>query len=222
MTLGNLTALLHWQGSTALLQEALTHRSSAQATNERLEFVGDRVLNLVVAAWLHRLQPSATEGELSLQHTTLVRAEACAQIAEGWQLWPLLVMGADRRSLTDVARQRLLADTTEALLGAVFLQQGYTAAQHLIEQHWSPLLATATQGTGKDAKTMVQELLQARGLPLPQYSVVSQAGPDHAAEFVVAVTSALGAAEGQGRSKQAASLAAAAALLKELLKDLPA
>jgi len=210
MTLGKLQATLGWQGDATLLEQALRHRSQHAAHNERLEFVGDRALNLAVAAWLYRLQPHAAEGELSLVHTALVRAEACAEVAMNWGLWPLLKV-ANAPGLSQPSRQRLLADATEAVLGALYLHQGMAAVQAVVERDWVSFLNRPSQT--KDAKTALQEILQAQGHALPEYQVLQQQGPDHAASFTVEVRCALGRAHGMGPSKQAASMAAAAALL---------
>lgn len=214
MTLSSLQARLGWQGDDALLHQALGHRSMGSDHNERLEFIGDRVLNLAVAGWLYRLYPEAGEGELSLPHTALVRAEACRLVAEDWGLWPLLRV-ANPGQLSPASRNRLAADAVEAVLGALYLHQGMTAVQPVVERDWASQLQEELSKS-KDAKTALQERLQAQGQPLPHYTVVQQIGPDHAASFTVEVQCVLGAAQGTGHSKQAASMAAAATLMKQL------
>ena len=198
----------------ALLRQALTHRSAATASNERLEFLGDRVLNLAVAAWVYRAFPELDEGALSLRHTHLVRGETCAAVGEEWGLWPLLQRGAAGQAAA--SRQRLLADAVEALLAVVYMQHGMAAVQRLVETDWAPFLQEAALATGKDAKTALQEWLQAQQLPLPVYKDVGMAGPDHAALFTVRVQTAKGSAEGAGPSKAAAGMAAATKLLATL------
>lgn len=214
MTQSSLQARLGWQGDDALLRQALNHRSAGTDHNERLEFVGDRVLNLAVAAWLYRLYPQMGEGELSLPHTALVRAEACSTVAEHWGLWPLLRV-ANPGQLSPASRNRLAADAVEAVLGALYLHQGMAAVQPVVERDWAALLPQDLTQT-KDAKTALQELLQAQGQELPRYTVVKQDGPDHAASFTVELNCVLGKAQGTGPSKQAASMAAAATLLKQV------
>jgi ribonuclease-3 len=214
MAFNNLLQTLNWQGSPARLHEALTHRSAAAPSYERLEFVGDRALNLAVAGWLFRLYPEASEGELSLLHTALVREGACAQVGEAWELWPLVQVVGQQ---TANSRARIVADAVEAVLGAIYLQQGMAAVQVLVERDWAPSLS-AMPTQAKDAKTALQELLQAQGHQLPTYTTLQQEGPDHAAQFTVQVECTLGTTQGVGKSKQAASLAAAAALMKELIK----
>ncbi len=213
MKLGNLANLIGFTGDTALLQQALTHRSAGSPSYERLEFVGDRVLNLAVAAWLYRLNPGTTEGQLSLQHTALVREGSCTSVAEQWGLWPLIEM-TNKTKQSVPTQRRVLADTTEAVLGALFLIHGMEAVQRLVERDWAALL-NLPEG-GKDAKTWLQEHLQAAGHALPVYTTLAQAGPDHAAAFTVEVACTLGRIEATGPSKQAASLAAAAALIRKL------
>jgi ribonuclease-3 len=212
MNFNSLLQTLSWQGNPAPLQEALTHRSAAAASYERLEFVGDRALNLAVAGWLFRHYPEASEGELSLLHTALVREATCAQVGEAWGLWPLIQVVGQQ---TANSRARIMADAVEAVLGAIYLQQGMAAVQMLIERDWAPFLS-AEPTLAKDAKTGLQELLQAHGYALPTYTTLQQVGPDHAAQFTVQVECTLGTAQGVGKSKQAASLAAAATLMKDL------
>lgn len=212
MKLSSLQQTLNWQGNPAPLQEALTHRSAAAASYERLEFVGDRALNLAVAGWLFRVQPAATEGELSLLHTALVREATCAQVGEAWGLWPLMQVAGQQ---TANSRARIVADAVEAVLGALYLTQGMAAVQVVVERDWAPFLNEAPSHA-KDAKTALQELLQAQGHALPTYTTLQQEGPDHAAQFTVQVECSLGTAQGVGKSKQVASLAAATALMKDL------
>jgi ribonuclease-3 len=218
VSLAALSKTLGLAAGDALLAEALTHRSHGQPSYERLEFLGDRVLNLAIATWLHRLYPTLDEGALSIYHTALVRAECCATVAEGWGLWPLV----KHKGLKNIptVRQSVLADVTEALLAAVYLHSGMPAVQALVEATWAPLLH-ADVGHTKDAKTTLQEMLQAAGHPLPVYQVLTQTGPDHAAIFRVQVTCQLGQVQGQGPSKNAATMAAAANLLYSLNHERP-
>lgn len=213
MSLNNLAAALGLEAHDPLLHEALTHKSNASGGYERLEFVGDRVLNLAVAAWVYRACPTADEGALSLIHTHLVRAETCAAVAERLALWPLMVMP---QAVGASAQKRLLADALEAVLAVVYLRLGMQAAQTWVEAHFAPHWQEALAAQSKDAKTALQELLQAQKLPLPQYIDVTKVGPDHNALFTVRIETALGSTEAQGPSKAAASKLAAAQLLAQI------
>lgn len=216
MALNNLAKLLGLQADDALLLQALTHRSKGgEASNERLEFLGDRVLNLAVAAWLYRDYPTLDEGALSLHHTHLVRGETCAAVGEAWGIWSAMQRGQAKGN-TAQSRQRLLADAVEALLAVVYTRLDMEKAQALIETHWASALQEAALSEAKDAKTALQEWIQGQKLPLPTYQGVAQSGPDHAAHFTVKVITAKGEAEGTGPSKAAAGMSAAANLLRQL------
>jgi ribonuclease-3 len=181
--------------------------------------LGDRVLNLAVAAWLYRTYPADSEGELSLRHTHLVRTETCAAVAEHLGVWPAIVLGKNASAAEPAMRNRVLADAMEALLGVVFLRKGMAAVQVVVEAQWAPYLPTDLQANtkgGKDAKTALQELLQGQQLALPQYIEIGKTGPDHAAQFTVRVQTPLGTAEATGPSKAAASMLAAQQLLQRL------
>lgn len=212
MTLSKLATTLGLAAEDALLREALTHKGGAGGY-ERLEFLGDRVLNLSVAAWVYRERAAADEGALSLIHTHLVRAETCALVAEGLGLWDALTT---TQALAHNARTRVLADALEAVLAVVYLRLGMEAVQSVVEAHFAPHWADALTAQSKDAKTALQELLQAQKLPLPIYTDVAKEGPDHNAVFTVKIETALGFAEAQGPSKAAASMAAAAKLMKQI------
>lgn len=203
--------------SDVLLREALTHSSAEGRSYERLEFLGDRVLNLAVAAWVYKACTGADEGAFSLIHTHLVRAETCAAVAEDLGVWPLV---QSVRMVTETARARVLADVMEAVLAVVYLRRGEAAARALVEGLWAPHWQAACATEAKDAKTALQELLQARQLPLPVYKDIAKAGPDHNATFTVRIETALGSAEAQGASKALASKAAAALMLAQIERDL--
>ncbi|MCP5404654.1 MAG: ribonuclease III [Pseudomonadaceae bacterium] len=197
----------HRFADSALLAQALTHGSTGhKPTYERLEFLGDRVLGLVVAEMLYKAFPDANEGEMGRRHAALVQGSLLAEMAETWGLAAHLRMGGDTAPTTGI-----LADVVEAVLGAVYLDGGLDAAARVIGCFWHDKLPVLD---GYDAKTRLQELLQAQKLPTPQYEVVESLGPDHAREFTVEARCTLGAARGRGPSKQAASMAAAAELLK--------
>ena len=198
-----------------LLTEALTHRSAAgEATpsNERLEFLGDRVLGLVIAQLLMARFPAAEEGEMSRRLTALVRREALAEIAERIDLAAHVVFGpSDARAGRENAG--LLANACEAVIGALFLDGGLAAARSFIDSAWGAMIDDG-EGAARDAKTRLQEWAQARGRSLPHYEVTDREGPAHAPQFAVKVHVDGEAPEaGEGASKRAAEQAAAAAML---------
>jgi ribonuclease III len=201
----------------ALLNNALTHISalsgkSRASSYQRLEFLGDHVLGLVVSDMLFRAFPKADEGELSRRLADLVRKETCAEVARAIDLGAVIKLGTSEANAGGRRRLAILADVCEALVGAVFLDGGYPAAAGLIERLWGErMLAPARL---RDPKTVLQEWAQAQGLPTPLYREVERTGPHHDPEFRVSVVlPALVPAEGVGRSKRAAEQAAAAALL---------
>jgi ribonuclease-3 len=203
----------------ALLDQALTHISAlAGARNragsyQRLEFLGDHVLGLVISDMLFRAFARADEGELSRRLADLVRKEACADVARAIDLGSAIRLGVSEINAGGRNRTAILADVCEALIGAVFVDGGYPAAAALIERLWSERMRTPARPL-RDSKTVLQEWAQARGLPTPAYREVERRGPDHDPEFRVTVELPhLAPAEGLGRSKRAAEQAAAAAML---------
>jgi ribonuclease-3 len=216
---GRLEAVLgHRFKNSDLLAEALTHRSAAdEATpsNERLEFLGDRVLGLVIAGMLIGRFPSADEGELSRRHTALVRREALAEVAESIDLQSHVIFGpSDAKAGRENAG--LLADACEAVIGALFLDGGLDVARSFIENAWAEMIVDGDAGQ-RDAKTRLQEWAQARGRSLPEYEVTNREGPAHAPRFVVTVrVEGEAPASGEGGSKRAAEQAAAVALLAKV------
>jgi ribonuclease III len=205
---------------TALLEQALTHISALSGARnragsyQRLEFLGDHVLGLIVSDMLFRAFPRADEGEMSRRLADLVRKEACADVARAIDLGAAIRLGASENNAGGRNRIAILADVCEALIGAVFVDGGYPAASALIERLWGERMRTPARPL-RDAKTVLQEWAQARGLPTPSYREVERSGPDHNPEFRVTVELPDRApAEGLGRSKRAAEQAAAAAMLK--------
>lgn len=204
-----------------LLREALTHRSAAVApsgrqkgtgSNERLEFVGDRVLGLLIAEWLAERFPDEQEGALGRRLAQLVSQPVLAQIAEAAGI-PALLAVAPGESRAGVRRRAtVLADATEATLGALYLDGGVPAARRFVRRAWEPAMA-GQAGPPKDAKTGLQEWAQQRGLTLPEYKVASREGPSHAPVFVISVTVAGQTGTGTAGTKRAAEQEAAAALL---------
>jgi ribonuclease-3 len=202
----------------SLLDSALTHISaltgaSRTGSYQRLEFLGDHVLGLVISDMLFRAFPKANEGELSRRLADLVRKETCADVARALDLGAAIKLGASEANSGGRRRLAILADVCEALIGAVFLDGGYPAAAGLIERLWGERMRTPARPL-RDPKTVLQEWAQARGLPTPSYKEIERTGPHHDPEFRVSVAlPELKPAEGLGRSKRAAEQAAAAAML---------
>ena len=203
----------------AILERALTHVSAASpkqgrgGSYQRLEFLGDHVLGLVISDMLFRAFPSASEGELSRRLAALVRKETCADVARTIDLGPAMRLGNSEVQAGGHRRTAILADVCEALIGAVFVDGGYPPAAALIERYWQDRMLKPPRPL-RDPKTVLQEWAQARGMPAPSYREVERSGPDHSPEFRVAVELfERTPAEGIGRSKRAAEQAAAAAML---------
>ncbi len=199
-----------------LLQQALTHRSAGTPNNERLEFLGDALLNWVIADALFMRQPGASEGELTRLRASLVREPTLAGIARSLGLGDYLRLGPGELRSGGFRRQSILADGLEALLAAIYLDGGLQAAQPAILGLYREALEHLPDPESlKDAKTRLQELLQGRGLPLPAYEVIEISGQAHQQQFHVrcSVPGALKQAEGQGTSRRQAEQAAAARLL---------
>jgi len=202
-----------------LLDCALTHISALKGARnragsyQRLEFLGDHVLGLVISDNLFRAFPRADEGELSRRLADLVRKETCAEVARTIDLGAAIRLGSSESNAGGRTRAAILADVCEALIGAVYLDGGFAVASALVERLWQVRMHTKAQPL-RDAKTILQEWAQARGLPTPAYREVARSGPDHDPEFRVAVQLPhLAPAEGSGRSKRAAEQAAAAAMM---------
>jgi len=169
-----------------LLQRALTHRSYSSAHNERLEFLGDSVLNCVVAKHLYEIHPSLAEGDLSRLRSNLVNQQTLSKLAQQLRLGELLLLGEGERKSAGFRRPSILADTMEALFGAVFLDAGFAAAEQVILKLYVPFIASAdAQTLGKDYKTLLQEYLQGKRLALPRYILVATQGEAHAQLFQV-------------------------------------
>ena len=169
-----------------LLQQALTHRSHSTPHNERIEFLGDSILNCCVAHELYQRFADLKEGELSRLRANLVRQETLAELAQELELGTYLRLGEGELKSGGFRRPSILADGLEALFGAVFLDGGFAAAQGVIRALYASLLEHLDPQTlGKDPKTLLQELLQARKIPLPQYAVVATQGAAHKQQFQV-------------------------------------
>ncbi len=176
----------HTFGNAALLQQALTHRSHSSLHNERLEFLGDSVLNCVVASLLFDKYSKIDEGDLSRLRANLVKQQSLYEIAQRLELSQFLRLGEGELKSGGFRRPSILADTLEALFGAIFLDSGFDAARDVIRAMYVPILQTVDPKTlGKDAKTLLQEYLQGKKIPLPQYNVVATHGAAHNQEFEV-------------------------------------
>jgi len=170
----------------ALLKQALTHRSAGKKNNERLEFLGDSILSLVVSEWLYRNFPTLSEGQLSRLRASLVKGETLAEVARRYQLGDSLVLGSGELKSGGFDRSSVLADAVEALFGAVLIEQGHEAARQFILAVLKPWLDKIDPETNlKDPKSRLQEMLQKRALPLPEYRTLSESGQDHNKHFVV-------------------------------------
>jgi ribonuclease-3 len=170
----------------ALLQQALTHRSHSGLHNERLEFLGDSVLNCVVASLLYERYSDIDEGDLSRVRANLVKQQSLYEIAQQLELSQFLRLGEGELKSGGFRRPSILADTLEALLGAIFLDDGFNAARDVIRALYIPILESVDPRTlGKDAKTLLQEYLQSKKIALPQYNVVATHGAAHSQEFEI-------------------------------------
>lgn len=202
----------------ALAALALTHRSAGQPNNERLEFLGDALLNLCVAELLFEGRPEASEGELSRLRAQLVNGLSLAEVARELELGDALRLGPGELKSGGFRRDSILADAFEALLAAVYLDGGYDACRGAIHALFAPRVA-ALGKSEKDPKTRLQELLQAHGCALPQYELLASHGEDHAKTFEVACVLSEPEAmrfEGSGGSRRAAEQAAAERALAAL------
>lgn len=212
-------ALGHDFNAPELLQQALTHRSHSSPHNERLEFLGDSVLNCVVATLLYRRFASLKEGELSRLRASLVRQESLAEIAAGLALGEHLRLGEGELKSGGFRRPSILADTLEAVIGAIFLDAGFVAAESVITRLYGARIEAIDPCVAvKDAKTALQEWLQARRLPIPLYTLHTTRGEAHAQEFEVSceIPSASLSVTGCGSSRRNAEQQAAAAALSRL------
>ncbi len=205
--------------NTSLLHQALTHRSLGRYNYERLEFLGDSILNLVVSTRLFELYPQASEGDLSRMRARIVRGKTLSEIALGINLGQHLKLGTGEMKSGGFRRSSILADALEALLGAIYLDGGYLECRDVIVALCDPLIKNLPSAENlKDAKTRLQEWLQARGRPLPVYELEREEGADHAKNFHVrcCLVDDGFAVKAAGNSRRKAEQAAAADLLTQL------
>jgi len=209
----------HQFSDAGLLVRALTHSSMATPNrddNQRLEFLGDRVLGLVMAEALLSQDQAATEGQLAPRFNALVRKEACADVAREIDLGAVLKLGRSEMLSGGRRKEALLGDAMEAVIAAVYLDAGFEAARAVVLRLWGKRIG-AVKDDARDAKTALQEWAQARGLPPPDYVELARSGPDHAPVFTISAQLKNGqSAEATAGSKRQAEQAAARGLLDEL------
>jgi ribonuclease-3 len=209
----------HVFNDPGLLQRALTHSSLSSPTrtdNQRLEFLGDRVLGLVMAEAVLSADEAAKEGQLAPRFNALVRKETCADVARQIDLGAAMRLGKSEMAAGGRRRMALLGDAMEAVIAAVYLDGGFAAAEALILRLWGDRIASVEEDA-RDAKTALQEWAQGRGMAPPHYDEVARSGPDHAPVFRIRVSLANGeAAEAEAKAKRQAEQAAAQDLLGRL------
>ena len=200
----------------ALYEQALTHGSASATHYERLEFLGDRVLGLIVADWLYERFPQEKEGQLSRRFNQLVAGDTCAAVARQIDVRAHLRLGKQARDDGAIDSDNVLGDVMEALIGALYLDAGMEPARALVRRLWEPLVEGQASAP-KHPKSALQEWAAANNRRPPFYDLIDRSGPQHALRFTVAVTiNGAGQARGEGTSKQEAETAAAAALLEQL------
>lgn len=208
-----------------LLRRALTHRSylneaeQALKSNERLEFLGDAVLELLISRYLFKNQPQQPEGVLTAARSAIVRTESLAKIAQNLNLGDYLFLSRGEEQTGGRQNEHLLANTTEALVGAIYLDGGLEACQSFIQKNLLPLAQNILSKPLKDPKSKLQEKIQAKGYPSPTYQTIKQSGPDHDTNFTIAViVNGTQLATGQGKNKQSAQQNAARKALIQVPK----
>ena len=206
----------HTPRKLPLFERAFSHSSAGSESYERMEFLGDRILGLVIAQALYERYPKEPEGKLSRRYNALVARETCAEIGRELGIPTLVRLGRQAREDGANLSDNVVGDVVEALIGALLLDGGMSAAQNFVLRTWAPYL----EGQGRaphHPKSALQELAAARGCRAPEYSVVARTGAHHAPRFTVRVSvPKLGEASAEGSSKQEAETAAAAALLSQL------
>lgn len=209
-------ALGHRPRDVDLFLQALTHPSHGEKHYQRLEFLGDRVLGLVMADWLYALHPGEAEGKLAHRLNGLVSREICADVGRDIEVRPWLRLG--RQALDDgvFESDNVLGDVVEALIGALYLDGGLKAAENFIRTQWASRIGGQRQPP-KHPKAALQELAAAKNRKAPAYDIVDRSGPDHRPHFIVRVqVNGLGEAKGHGSSRQEAETAAAQTLLEKI------
>ena len=205
-----------------LLSQALTHRSVSNENNERLEYLGDSIVNFVIAEALFKQFISTPEGQLSRMRSNLVKKETLAQVAMALHLGDVICLGSGELKSGGYRRESILADALEALIAAIYLDSNLDTCKNKILQWFTEkLAAVSTDSSNKDAKTELQEYLQARKLPLPVYKIIKTVGKDHEQIFHISaqIPGSKHYQVGEGLNRRRAEQIAAALLLKELKND---
>jgi ribonuclease-3 len=206
----------HRPADPKMFERALTHGSFGGETYERLEFLGDRVLGLVIAAWLYERYPSEPEGKMSRRYNALVTRETCAEVGRAIDLPRHIRLGKQAREDHANLSDNVVGDVVEALIGALYLDAGIERAQAFVRRHWAPFLDDQKRAP-MHPKSRLQEVAAARNLGVPVYEILSRFGPHHAPRFRVQVSLGRhGEAEAEGDSKQEAEKEAASLLLEKL------
>ncbi len=207
----------HVFSDESLFKQALTHRSAGRRNNERLEFLGDALLNLIVAEHVYEQFPSASEGDMTRARASLVNGLALAELAREANMGEHLVLGPGELKTGGFRRDSILADTFEAVIAAIYLDSGWESCRTLVRRVFAERVAAVDGKVSKDSKTQLQELLQANGLALPVYELVGARGDDHDKQFdVVCQVESLGLNQtGSGSSRRAAEQAAAEDILEK-------
>jgi ribonuclease-3 len=209
-------SLGHEPNDPALFERALAHSSATRESYERLEFLGDRVIGLVMARWLYERFPSEPEGKLSRRYNVLVARETCGEIGRELGLPALIRLGKQAREDGANWSDNVVGDVVESLVGALFLDSGLDAAERFIRRAWADYVESQGRAP-KHPKSALQELAAARNLATPEYELERKSGAHHAPRFTVRVSvNGLGEATAEGLSKQEAETAAAAALLEQV------
>lgn len=199
-----------------VFERALTHGSHGRETYERLEFLGDRVLGLVIASWLYQRFPSEPEGKMSRRYNALVARETCADIGRELGLPPYIRVGRQAREDNANMSDNVIGDVVEAIIGAIYLDSGLERAEAFVRTNWAPFLEEQRKAP-VHPKSALQEVAAERKMGIPAYEMLARFGPHHAPRFRVRVSLGRhGEAEAEGASKQEAETAAAAALLEKL------
>lgn len=219
--LDQLQTTLHYRfNDLTLAKQALTHRSAGKSNNERLEFLGDALLDFIVGEALYSHYPNASEGDLTRMRAAIVNKSALAALAAEMSLGDFLYLGAGEANSGGKQRESILADTLEALIAAVYLDGGIDACRQLVDTLTDKLVQQPEQRQRKDSKTRLQELLQARGESLPVYKVIETSGEAHAQQFLVECRIPLldSGLQGEGSSKRTAEQQAAQKVLDLLVE----
>jgi len=215
------TVLGYQFSDASLLQQALTHRSASSRNNERLEFLGDSVLNFTITQLLYDNKPDAAEGDLSRTRASLVNRDTLAEIANELGLHEYILLGQGERRSGGRRRESILADAVEAIFGAVLLDGGFESCRELIAKRYEDRLANLPDAESlKDPKTRLQEYMQARSMGLPNYELLSESGKDHEKKFEIACSvSGIDMVTGLGSSRRKAEQDAAVKALAGLNRE---